>query len=127
MLVEAKDIEIGIVDFTDAFVRVGYQVEYAKRLGKQGGMMQDGTMEEDLIDRKAVVTLPCFPLTEDQLSELLTALFDEDYPIVRYFDPWRKAYRSIRSIVDVSRQSYRGAGSDGVLYWTGTVVTLTEK
>ena len=127
MLVEAKSIRIGTVDFTSFFTQVGYQVEYIKRLGNQGGLLQDGSMEEDLLDRKAVVTLPCYPLNEDQISELLSALFEDHYPAVEYYDPWMKDYRRVYAIVDTSRLSYRGHGADGNSYWTGSVVKLTEK
>lgn len=127
MLVERKRARINGVDYTAYFPDVGYTVEYVKRTGSNGGMLQSGEMEEDLLDRKAVVTFPCVPLTDEKTSKILSAAFDDVYALLEYYDPWRRERRLIMAIVDVSEQRYRGFGSDGNPYWTGLTFTFTEK
>lgn len=127
MLVERKPVGINGTDFTAYFTDVGYTVDYIKRTGSNGGMMQDGTITEDLIAIKAVVKLPCVPLTEDQLSTLLSAVWANDYPLLDYYDPWAKEVKSVLTVATVSQSRYRGWGTDANSYWTGTVITFTEK
>lgn len=127
MLIERKPVGINGTDFTAYFTDVGYTVEYIKRTGNNGGMMQDGSITEDVIAIKAVVTLPCFPLTETQLSNVLNAVYGIDYPLLDYYDPMAGEVRSVLTVATVSRSRYRGRGADGNSYWTGASVTFTER
>lgn len=127
MLVERKPVAINGTDFTAYFTDTGYTVKYIKRTGSNGGMMQDGTITEDLIAIKAVVTLPPVPLTEAQLSNLLSAVFANGYPLLYYYDPWTGTTKSVQTVATVSRSKYRGQGADANKYWTGTEITFTEK
>ena len=127
MLVERKPVAINGTDFTAYFTDTGYTVNYIKRTGSNGGMMQDGTITEDLIAIKAVVVLPPVPLTEAQLSTLLSAVWADGYPLLDYYDPMAGALKSVQTVATVSKSKYRGQGADANKYWTGTVITLTER
>ena len=127
MLVERKPVAINGTDFTAYFTDTGYTVNYIKRTGNNGGMMQDGSITEDLIAIKAVVVLPPVPLTETQLSTLLSAVWENGYPLLSYYDPWTGTTKSVQTVATVSSSKYRGQGSDENKYWTGTEITFTEK
>ena len=126
MLIERKNITINRVDFSAFFCDVGYEVNYVRVQGNNGGLMQDGSTILDTIKHKAIVTLPVYPLTESQLQTLLNALSD-DYVTLVYFDPKSGAYKTISAITDEPRWLYRGMGADGNSYWTNDTVTLTEQ
>lgn len=123
----AKTLKINRTDYTDYFTREGYRVSYSPVSGRNAGWMLDGTYTEDEMSLKAVITLTCWPLNETQLSTLLSEIYSYPYHEVYYFDPRAGAYRTIEARRAVSEQKYRGSGADGVQYWTGTVVTLTER
>ena len=127
MLVERKPVSINGIDFSESFTDVGYDVNYIKRTGKNGGTMQDGSITEDVITIKAVVTLPRMPLNEDKLSALLDAVLSTPYPLLEYFDPWRKTTRMVMTVVSPPKSKYRGIGSDDNSYWSGDGIVFTEK
>lgn len=89
-------------------------------------MTLDGSYIEDEIAQKAVIYLDCMPLNERDLSTLLTNVYGSKYPQVYYFDPKAGAYRDIATRRSETEQKYRGMGTDGKEYWTGTTITLTE-
>ena len=123
----AKPIIINGNDYTSYFAATGYSVRYEPVDGGQGGVMQDSTYTEDEIALKAVVTLPCMPLNEDQLSVLLADVYMSKYANLTYYDTWRRVERSIQARRSVSEQTYRGQGANGREYWTGTVVVFRER
>lgn len=122
----AKTVKMNNSDVTSYFVPKGMKVTYKKILGENGGTMQNGDIVEDVLAWKAVVTLPCLPLTETQQADFLTKAMS-DNPLLYYFDPRANGYRKIHYKADVSKATYRGAGGTGVEYWTGFVLTAEEK
>lgn len=123
----SKTIKINGVDFTNMFTPVGYKVGYKSIQGNYGGLMLDGSYTEDELAQKAVIYLNCMPLNETDISTLLKSVYATLYPQLYYFDPKEKIYRDIQTRRSETEQKYRGFGSDGKEYWTGTVLTLTEK
>lgn len=123
----SKTIKINGVDFTNMFAPFGYSVSYQSVDGGLGGLMQDGTYTEDEMAIKAVVNLPCMPLNEQDLALLLSTVYGIKYVQLHYYDPMSGEYRDIEARRSETSQKYRGAGSDGKDYWTGTVLTLTER
>ena len=123
----SKTIKINDVDFTSMFTPVGYAVGYKSIQGNNGGLMLDGSYTEDEISQKAVISLPCMPLNSTDLSSLLSNIYGSVYPKVYYFDPKVGDYREIYTRRNETEQQFRGFGTDGKEYWTGTVITLTEK
>lgn len=122
-----KPLKIDDVDFSSYFTEIGYSVFYQPVTGPNSGQMIDGTFTEDELKLNAVVKLPCYPLTEDQLSDVLTAVLDGPYHMVYYYDPKIKATRTMEARRAVTEQKYRGRGPTGDEYWTGTVITFTER
>ena len=122
----AKPVLINGVDFTNYFTRTGYRVGYESVQGLNAGPMLNGSVQEDEVAIHAVVTLPCMPLNETQLSTLLDEVYRLTYPTLTYYDPRTKSVRTIQTRRSVSQQVYKGEGADQNEYWTGTVVTLTE-
>lgn len=123
----AKRLIIDNLDFSSYFPRAGYQVEYTSVDGGQGGVMLNGESLADELAVKATVVLPCMPLNETQLSTLLTVIYASLYHSVEYYDPRTGRNRTITATARAASQTYRGFGANAVEYWTGIVVTLTEK
>lgn len=123
----SKTIKINGVDFTNMFTPYGYSVSYKKVDGGLGGIMQDATYTEDEMDIKAVINLPCMPLNDRDLASLLTAVYGDKYVQLYYYDPMAGRYKTIEARRSETSQKYRGTGSDNKNYWTGTVLTLTER
>lgn len=123
----AKPLTIDSNNYAPYFTEAGYEVEYLIIDGGQGGLTLSGEMEEDEIAQKAEITLPCWPLNEEQLADLLSVIYNATYHTVTYYDPKAGGTRTITARRKVSRHKYRGFGANGLEYWTGVVVTLTEK
>lgn len=123
----AKSLIIDGQDYSSYFTQAGYSVEYASVDGGQGGVMLNGDRVVDELMVKAVIKLPCMPLSDAQISRLLSQVYTGVYHTVRYYDSMRGVNRTISAIRDVSSQVYRGTGANGVEYWTGMVITFSEK
>ena len=123
----AKTLIINGINVTTYLPPAGYSVGYEPVDGGQGGIMQDGTYTEDEIALKAVILIPCMPLNGTQIAALLSNVFSGKYCTVQYFDPMRNENRQINARRSVSSQKYRGVGADNNDYWTGTVITLSER
>lgn len=121
-----KTVRINGINFTDIFPETGQTVNYIKRRGNASGIMLDGSYVDDVLAVKAVWSSPCMPISETQLQQLLTALRNP-YVELYFFDPAISAYRTMVAMPGDLSQKYRGEGTDALDYWTGTVVTLTEK
>lgn len=122
----AKTVKMNNSTVTSYFVPKGMKVSYKKVLGENGGTMLSGDRVEDVLAWKAVVTLPCMPLTETQQADFLTKAQSDD-PTLYYFDPKAKAYRTIHYMATIKETVYRGAGGTGTEYWTGLVLIAEEK
>ena len=123
----SKTIKINDVDFTSMFTPVGYAVGYKSIQGNNGGLMLDGSYTDDEIAQKAVISLPCMPLNSSDLSTILSNIYGAEYPKIYYWDPKTEDYRAIYTRRSDTEQKFRGTGTDGKEYWTGVVITLTEK
>lgn len=121
-----KPILIDGIDYTSYFAETGYQVSYSTINGGQGGYTLAGTSIVDELDQKAVVTLPCMPLTEAQFRTILEALMPTPVHSVTYYDPLYGT-RTVSMVRSVISGKYRGQGADLNEYWTGQVIKLTER
>lgn len=124
---EGKRITINGTDYTDYFTRVGYSVQYESVQGNNAGQMLDGSYTEDEIKIRAIVTLPCMPLNEEQMSKILQEVYASPYHQVEYFDPKTGGYVTEEMRRSISTQTYKGHGSNDKAYWTGTVITFTTR
>ena len=123
-----KTIKINNVDRTALFTPYGYSVTYKKVMGSNGGVMQDGSTIEDVIAIKAVITLPCMPLKENQFYSLLASLYGSKYAELHYFDPRTNAYRTIECIYAEVSGTHRITNVYGQEIWTsGSALELTER
>ena len=127
ILLRNKDIFINNTNYTQYFTKTGYEVEYESVQGDNAGLMLDGSYTEDEIKLRTILTLYCMPLNETQLKNILQEVYSSPYHIVKFFDP-----KSGKSVVQemrrtVSKQVYKGFGSDRNAYWTGTVITFTTR
>lgn len=122
----SKTIAINGVNYTDMFTPTGYMVSYQKRRGNNSGTMLDGSYVDDVLAVKAVVTCTCMPTNEMKLQQLLIVL-SNTYVTVYYFDPRVGTYRTMTAMSSEPTQKFRGQGGNALDYWTGTVVTFTEK
>ena len=121
----AKTVKMNNVDVTSYFVPEGMRVTYKKILGRNGGTYLSGDREEDVLAWKAVVKIPCMPLTETQQADFLSKA-TADHPMLYYYDPRANAYRTIHYMSEVSEGKFRGKGGTGVDYWTGYMLTAEE-
>lgn len=120
------NLKINGTDFSPAFNSVGYGVSYLKVEGNNGGTTQDGTLVEDVLDWKAVVSLPCIDLEEDMLSSLLTACMADSLS-VEYYDLKTKEIRTIDASVTMGEATFLLQDCDGVRVYTGFSISLREK
>lgn len=121
-----KTIKINGIDYTDFFTPTGYSVSYQKIRGSNSGYMMDGSYTDDVLATKAVITGVCMPLNEARLSDFLVAVADT-YVDVYFYDPKLRTYRNAEMMPSDPAQKFRGTGSDLLDYWTGTVMTFTER
>lgn len=121
-----KAIAINGQDFTSLFTPTGYTVSYIKRRGSNAGPMLDGSYTDDVLAVKAVVTCTCMPTSDAQIQPLLT-LIASTYVNVYFYDPRHGGYRTMSAMPSEPSQRFRGQGISGLAYWTGTVITFTER
>lgn len=126
-MAEGKTIKINGTDYTEYFTRLGYSVAYESVQGSNAGLMLDGSYTEDEIKLRTVITLPCMPLDEERLKKILQEVYSDSYHMVEYFDPKSVGYRTEEMRRTVSEQRYKGQGTNGLQYWTGTVITFTTR
>ena len=87
-------------DFTDLFHKYGYEVTYEFREGENGGLMCSGEEQRDLLAIKPT--------------------------IVRYFDPWTGAEKTITAHPTVDTVSVL-LDDSGTHWWRGFRVTMRAK
>lgn len=126
-MADGKRIKINGTDYSSYFTRTGYTVAYESVQGNNAGQMLDGTYTEDELKIRTVITLDCMPLNQAQLSAILKEVYDRVYHTVEYFDPKTNTYIEEEMRRSVSTQKYRGFCSNGLEYWTGTVITFTSR
>lgn len=120
-------IKINGVDFTSYTTKSGYVSAPIKMDGGQGGMMLDGSETEDVIRRKMAVTMPVMPMTATQLSELLEALMEYDYPELYFYDSVQKAYREAEMIVEFPTPRHVGTNIYSDELWIVDPIVFREK
>lgn len=122
-----KDLYVNGVNSSDILPEAGYSVIYDKVTGQNGGLMLDGTEEEDLLAIKAVCSFPLMPLNERKQSAFLQNLMSDKYATIYYFDPRQNAYRTAVMKWTLTETKHRGQGADGNEYWTGLTVTFRDR
>lgn len=109
-------------DFSEAFNRYGYKIQYETRDGGNGGTMLDGTYITDMLARKAKITLSSNVGAD---TEALLAALQDEYVTVAYTAPTGGDVTGMFSVEigTFSAAMYR----DGQIIWdNGATVTLTE-
>lgn len=122
-----KTFKINGADFTSYTPRAGYTVAYKNVDGGSGGTMLDGSTTTDIIARKAIITFPLMPLTEQQAKTLIAAVFEYDYPEVYYFDPLTRAYREIETIAEEPSAYHAGVNINSDDIWKLGEIVFTER
>lgn len=123
---QTKRITINDKDYTSFFAPKGLKVNYEIIKGSNAGRMLDGSYTEDELAQKAVITLKCKPLNEEQTAQLLDELLRDVYHTVEYYDPRTGDYRTMTAMRSISTQDYVGTCLGGD-YWNGITITLTER
>lgn len=122
-----KNISINNVDCSSLFMRYGYKTQYKKVHGNAGGTMLDGSTTEDVIARKAVITLSFMPQTEAAFTEFLTVLHSSDYATVYYYDLETGGYRIIEAIYSEITAGHLMTNINDDEIWQCEQLTLTER
>lgn len=121
-----KEFRINGKDYSSYFAHRNWKLEYQDIKGNNAGRMLDGSYTEDEIAVKAVITLSCMPLSEDQAATLLEELYRSVYPLIKYYDLRTGTYREIECLRKISASTYWGECVGGN-YWGNTIITLTER
>lgn len=121
----AKIFKINGKDYTSFFAHRNWKLEYQPVTGNNSGVMLDGSRTEDEIKVNAVLSISLMPLSEAQVSEILTEVFSTPHPMLYYYDLMQGRYREIKTTRRVSALSYYGecVGGD---YYGGATITFTE-
>lgn len=85
----------------------------------------DGTLSRDRIAVKRQIEMSWPALTWDKLSGVLTSMQDEFFEFY-YPDPMTGAYETKTMYVG-NRQSPMAINKNGVIWWSGLQLTLTEQ
>ena len=113
-------------DITD-LIGYGYTVEYVPQYGRSVTTM-DGKDHSAKIRDIVKLTVPIIPLTGTQLNTLLS-LFPATgaYVSWTYDDPYTGADRTVSMKYDVRKSSIKICYKNGVQYWEGLTLVLTER
>lgn len=122
-----KEISINGVDCSSMFLPYVFATRYKKIYGTNGGTMLDGTTTEDVIERKAVITLSFLPQAEADLTTFISSLYGSDYATVRYFDIKAGDYRTIEAIYSEVEAKHLMTNINDVEMWLPEPLTLTER
>lgn len=129
-----RDLILNGVNLKPYIANPGYSVEYVLVTGNNGGTMRGGTRVEDILARKAKITVTVNPLHVVDMYRLLLTAFPGGYysgarsPFsLSYFDPLEGDYRTV-SILHPRMEpvTYLGWGTDEKEYWNGARLTLEE-
>ena len=121
-----KKANLNGLDFSVFTPPVHYDIEYKTRDGGQGGLMQDGSMREDILARKAVITLYLPPLNDENMGWLLQAIW-KDPSELEYFDLIEQRYITISTLRgQLATAQDMGQGTDRNNYWYANTLTLEE-
>lgn len=119
---------IDSVDYSALLPRRGYTVGYKKVLGPNNCTTLDGTYHEDVIARKAVVTVNLLPMTTAQLTALLNAC--DDCVNATFLDTKTNTTVTRAAIATLSSASIALNRSNAV-FWnqngSGITLTIEEK
>lgn len=124
-----KIIKINDVDFSDIFEEKSYSVGEVKITGSNGGTALSGKTWEDVIAYKDKVDLPLDPLSEEDLYTLMKCLRDSKYaPYVKlyYYSPNYGEYRTAEFIRDDMTHVQMFISNNGVAYYNGNTLSMTE-
>ena len=122
-----KTIKINGNDFTDYGTPIGYKTTYRKVYGQNAGTTQSGDYVDDVLAWKTDIEWICMPLNEEQLEDVFSEICKNTYCTITFFDPKIKDYRTAEMMASEPSQTYKGQGTDGLFYWTGTSFTFSER
>lgn len=112
-------------DFTDLFHKYGYEVYYEFREGENGGLMCSGDELRDLLAVKPTVYGTTNDAPTERVTALLTACLKNEV-LLRYFDPWTGAEKTITAHPEVETVSVL-LDNAGAHWWKGFRVTMRAK
>lgn len=120
---------IAICNGTDLAALIGYGYTYGlePQYGAQVTTM-DGTDHSAKLRDRVKLTVPFIPLTLEQLTAVLQ-LFPEGgaYVTWTFFDPYTNGSRTEEMLYEARESSLKVHYRNGVEYWAGLVVTVTER
>lgn len=123
----AKYFKINGKDFTRFFVPYNlHMISYEPVNGSNAGYMLDGTEYTDEIKVNTSVSIPCMPLKEEQLTELLMELYKNEYVDFEYYEPRIGDYRIISAKRSITQATFLGELPGGD-YYKGMTVTFKER
>ena len=109
------------------YVGQGYTYEREPQYGSSITVM-NGTDHSAKIRDRVILTVPFIPLTMSQLTDVLQ-LFPETGAYVNwtYFDPFLGSERTVQMKYDTRSTVLACVYRDGIEYYSGLVVKLTER
>lgn len=122
-----KNIIINGKDRTDLCGPAGYEVTYLEESGPNGGTMQSGLQEKDVICVRARVVYPLMPTREEDAGELLADLYSSKYADVTFFDLKSQSYRTSSCIYDEVNSKHLLSSVDGHDYWYCGTLIFTDR
>ena len=120
---------VAVCNGTDlsALIAHGYTYEREPQYGGQVTTI-DGTDYSAKLRDRVRLTVPFLPLTLEQLETVLQ-LFPQSDPYVlwTYYDPFDGGNRTAQMKYEARQQTLKVHYYNGVEYWEGLTVTLTER
>lgn len=116
-------------DFSSLANQRKYVVSYEKRSGNNGGMMLDGSLTEDVLAIKAIITWTLDAMTAPKLQRLLAQVGNADSPyvIVTFFDARLNSERTAEFIPSIGEINYAFSRNSLAWFRDGIVLTLRER
>lgn len=120
---------VAVCNGTDLSGLIAYGYTY-EREPQYGGQVTtiDGTDYSAKLRDRVRLTVPFIPLTRAQL-EMVLQLFPNGNPYVvwTYYDPFEGGNRTAQMKYEARQQRLKVRYSNGVEYWEGLTVNLTER
>lgn len=121
-----KDIIINGIDRTGITAGHGYSVKYVKVHGNNGGTMLAGNTVEDVLTKKARITMPLYPTTLEEAEDMIADIYGNDYATVQFYDLKSKAYKTSECIYEEIEAKPLLLSVDGNDYWYCGELIFTE-
>lgn len=122
-----KDIIINGIDRTGITAGHGYSVTYIKVHGGNGGTMLTGKEVEDVLAKKARISMPLFPTSLEDAEDLIADIYANDYATVYFYDLKSNAYKTSECIYEEIEAKPLLQSIDGHDYWYCGRLMFTER